>query len=277
MFSSGNGSERGRVTTWDVGDEIVVDMFAGIGYFAVPLVASKFPAEKRHRKRPTELCGSRSKGGGVDEANERYGRSFTQKQVRKLIAIEKNPDSFVCLLRNISLNGLGPFVTPILGDNREVGNTWLDQAQRVLMGYFPGTEKFLFRALRFLDSSTGGTVHYHHLCRKIHFQYLAICHIVQALFCSDPSFVSGMDATPQCPTDMDSLASFFTSFLPYPLIRLYYDHLNRMVLSCEMGPLVTTHAFTVVKSYSPHTFHCVADIHVTPNSLQTPLSTSHHS
>ena len=42
MFSKGNISEKLRIAKFDCEDEVVVDMFAGIGYFTLPyLVKAK--------------------------------------------------------------------------------------------------------------------------------------------------------------------------------------------------------------------------------------------
>ena len=38
MFSSGNGSEKMRVAKLDCSDEVVLDLYAGIGYFTLPLL-----------------------------------------------------------------------------------------------------------------------------------------------------------------------------------------------------------------------------------------------
>ncbi len=38
MFSSGNVTEKARVAAFNARGQIVVDMFAGIGYFTIPLL-----------------------------------------------------------------------------------------------------------------------------------------------------------------------------------------------------------------------------------------------
>ncbi len=75
-------------------------------------------------------------------------------------AIEKNPTAFRYLKENINLNKLNN-VIPILGDNREQN---LPPADRIIMGYFPGTENFLSTALKYVKS--GGTIHYHNTYKK---------------------------------------------------------------------------------------------------------------
>lgn len=119
MFASGNVDERERMEHLDCQGETVVDMFAGIGYFTLPL--AKYSGAKR------------------------------------VIACEKNPESYEFLVGNVSLNHLGDVVEPVLGDNRDLpeGN----YADRVLMGYVQRTAEFLPKALRIVRR--GGVIHYH--------------------------------------------------------------------------------------------------------------------
>jgi len=81
MFASGNIDERNRMRNIDCRNEKVVDMFAGIGYFTLPI--AKFAGAK------------------------------------EVIACEKNPESFHYLCENILMNNVQN-VTPILGDNRDL-------------------------------------------------------------------------------------------------------------------------------------------------------------
>ena len=81
MFASGNQYEKLRVTKLVKEGETVVDMFAGIGYFSIPIA--------KHSK----AC--------------------------KIYSIEINPDSYFYLLENIKLNGVDNIV-PILGDSKHV-------------------------------------------------------------------------------------------------------------------------------------------------------------
>lgn len=122
MLSKGNLSERGRLPPLVRPGEIVVDMFAGIGYFSIPIAKHARPG--------------------------------------KVYSIEKNPDSFRYLRENIRLNRVQERVSPTLGDCREVGLEGV--ADRVLMGYLPGTERFLPTAFRAMKPE-GGFIHYHDL------------------------------------------------------------------------------------------------------------------
>jgi len=120
MFSSGNMDERIRMAHVSNSNEIVVDLFAGIGYFTLPMAVH-----------------SRSK---------------------KIYAIEKNPVSFNYLSQNIVLNNVTHIVEPILGDNRKMAPK--DVADRVLLGYFGDTIRFLPIAVESLKNKCG-IIHFH--------------------------------------------------------------------------------------------------------------------
>jgi len=107
MYASGNVEERQRMGELDCKGETVVDMFAGIGYFTLPI----------------------AKFSGAE----------------KVIACEKNPDSHHYLLRNISANDVSEKVFPMLGDNRDIPGTGI--ADRIIMGYVQRTSEFLPKAL----------------------------------------------------------------------------------------------------------------------------------
>jgi tRNA wybutosine-synthesizing protein 2 len=127
MFSSGNVGERtsaasltrtvplGRTPSGPLGREIVYDMFAGIGYFSLPL--SK---------------------GDPDAL---------------VISCEKNPASYGYLLENIALNDLEGRVLPVLGDCRKALPEGC--ADRIVMGYIGGTMDYLGAGLRCLSSLGG--------------------------------------------------------------------------------------------------------------------------
>lgn len=77
MWSKGNNNERLRIAKLVEEDEVVLDMFAGIGYFSIPI--------------------------GV------------HSNAKHIYSIEINPNSYFYLNENIKLNKLDN-VTPILGD-----------------------------------------------------------------------------------------------------------------------------------------------------------------
>lgn len=112
MFSSGNVDERMRMATVRCDGETVVDMFAGIGYFSLPLAVHQNP--------------------------------------KRVIACEVNDVSHAYLVENIRVNGVEGKVEAILGDNRDLpGDAFAD---RVVMGYVKWTHEFLQTAFRLLKS-----------------------------------------------------------------------------------------------------------------------------
>jgi tRNA wybutosine-synthesizing protein 2 len=95
MYSQGNLAERKRMSKLGNG-EIVVDMFAGIGYFSIPMAVHSRPV--------------------------------------KIISIEINPVSFGYLRENIRLNRVENIIEPVEGDCASVTPRGI--ADRVIMGYF---------------------------------------------------------------------------------------------------------------------------------------------
>ncbi|MBU4139083.1 MAG: class I SAM-dependent methyltransferase family protein [Euryarchaeota archaeon] len=94
MYSQGNLAERKRMSRLGKG-EMVVDMFAGIGYFSIPMAVHSKP--------------------------------------EKIIAIEINPVSSCYLRENIKLNRVENIIEPVEGDCSLVTPRGI--ADRVIMGY----------------------------------------------------------------------------------------------------------------------------------------------
>jgi tRNA wybutosine-synthesizing protein 2 len=115
MFSSGNIDERIRMATIAKKDEVVVDMFAGIGFFSIPMAVHSRPKE--------------------------------------IFALEMNPMAFYYLKENIYMNGVGDIVTPVLGDNRMFKKKGI--ADRIVMGYLDNTHIFIPTALLILKKEGG--------------------------------------------------------------------------------------------------------------------------
>ena len=122
MFSKGNLSERKRLLPQIKEGETIVDMFAGIGYFSLPIA------------------------------------KFTK--AKQIFSIEKNPTSYNFLTDNISLNKINNVIA-IQGDCKIAAKTLPVKADRIIMGYFPGTEEFLPAA--FFLTKQGGIVHFHNI------------------------------------------------------------------------------------------------------------------
>jgi tRNA wybutosine-synthesizing protein 2 len=108
MFAAGNRTERARVGRLVGPGETVVDLFAGIGYFAIPA----------------------ARVGGA----------------RRVVAVEKNPVAVRYLRENVTLNHVAERVEVVEGDNRTVPLPRAE-AHRVLLGYLPTSIPWVPRAL----------------------------------------------------------------------------------------------------------------------------------
>ncbi len=115
MFSSGNIDERIRMATIAYDGEVIVDMFAGIGFFSIPMAVHSKPD--------------------------------------MIYALEKNPTAYYYLCENIKLNHVQNVVTPVLGDNREFHKEGI--ADRILLGYLEDTHLFIPKALSILKKEGG--------------------------------------------------------------------------------------------------------------------------
>lgn len=116
MYSQGNHNEKKRLMKLaDNKPEVIVDMFAGIGYFAIPI----------------------AKAGPNT----------------KIIAAEKNPDAFGFLEKNIRAN-YSTNVFPILGDCDNVITKDFPKANRILMGLIPSCKKYIPAAMRIAQKGT---------------------------------------------------------------------------------------------------------------------------
>ena len=127
MFAKGNVAERGRLAKQVKMDEIIVDMFVGIGYFSVPIAKIAKP--------------------------------------KKIHAIDLNENSIKYLKKTIEKNKLKN-IEVIKGDSKEVIKRLLAQgvkADRVLMGYLPPPVDFIKSALSIVKKN--GMIHYDDLIR----------------------------------------------------------------------------------------------------------------
>jgi len=108
--------------------EVVLDMFAGIGQFTIPIAVFSNPS--------------------------------------RIYSIEINPEAYNYLQENVRLNGVEGIVEPIMGDCRRIVDERLrGTADQVVMGYFWETGEALPQALHALKPS-GGVIHFHDLARR---------------------------------------------------------------------------------------------------------------
>ena len=130
MFSKGNINERKYLPTLVNDGEIIIDMFAGIGYFSLPIAKHASP--------------------------------------EKIYSIEINPVSYKSLVENIKINHLEEKIIPILGDSKkEVLNLSKSgiRADRVIMGVLPAPKDFIREALS-LVKDNGSIFHYEGVISK---------------------------------------------------------------------------------------------------------------
>ncbi|RZC65651.1 hypothetical protein C5167_009347 [Papaver somniferum] len=115
MFSWGNLSEKLRVARLDCKDEVIVDLFAGIGYFVLPF-----------------LVGAKAK---------------------QVYACEWNPHAIEALRRNVQLNSVADRCIILEGDNQVT--TPKRVADRVSLGLLPTSEASWITAVRALRIEGG--------------------------------------------------------------------------------------------------------------------------
>uniref|UniRef100_K3WQA5 tRNA wybutosine-synthesizing protein 3 n=1 Tax=Globisporangium ultimum (strain ATCC 200006 / CBS 805.95 / DAOM BR144) TaxID=431595 RepID=K3WQA5_GLOUD len=122
MFSSGNVTEKARMATIGCRNEVIVDLFCGIGYYVLPFLVHG-------------------------------GASFVH-------ACEWNPDSVNALRFNLERNNVAHKCQVYLGDNRETAPKLADVADRVNLGLLPTSIKAWPLAVQVLKPS-GGWFHVH--------------------------------------------------------------------------------------------------------------------
>jgi len=115
MWSKGNTTERKRIAGLVKEGETVVDLFAGIGYFSIPIAV--------------------------------------HSPVGEIYSIEINPNAYHYLCQNINLNKISDIVKPSLGDCRDLSPKGV--ADRVLMGYIGNTHHYLDVAMDALKEEGG--------------------------------------------------------------------------------------------------------------------------
>ncbi len=121
MFATGNRTERHRIAGLVRPGEVVGDLFAGIGYFSVPIAARADPA--------------------------------------RLVAVEKNPDAFPFLEQNLAPYRDRIPIETHLGDNRRISLSG-GRFDRLILGYLPTSEGWIPRALA-LARPSGAWIHLH--------------------------------------------------------------------------------------------------------------------
>jgi len=124
MFSAGNVNERRRMGEVVTDGEVVVDLYAGIGYYTLPILVHSGAAHVH--------------------------------------ACEWGPEAVLALDSNLEANGVTGRCTVHVGDNRETSKSLAGVADRVLLGLLPSSEEGYAPALGALRAG-GGVLHVHGL------------------------------------------------------------------------------------------------------------------
>lgn len=122
MYSSGNVTERHRIGNIDMKDEIVVDAFAGIGYYSLPMLV--------------------------------------RSNVKHLHACEINPNSIEALSWGAQKNNVSDKLTIHEGDNKITLANLRNISDRCHLGILPSSESIWKPAMECLKSE-GGWLHIH--------------------------------------------------------------------------------------------------------------------
>jgi len=131
MFSAGNVNERRRMGEVAGPEEVVVDMFSGIGYYSLPILVHS-------RASHVHCC-------------------------------EWNPEAIVALKWNLSKNRVEDRCTVHEGDNRLTSDVLRGVADRVILGLLPTAEGSFESSIEILRES-GGVLHVHGLARPNHYE-----------------------------------------------------------------------------------------------------------
>lgn len=121
MFSFGNITEKLRVASMSCAGEVLVDLYAGIGYFTLPFLVHA-------------------------------GAAFVH-------ACEWNPHAVVALTYNLKINGVSDRCQIHVGDNRTLKLSHI--ADRVNLGLIPSSEEGWPIACQVLRQDVGGILHIH--------------------------------------------------------------------------------------------------------------------
>ncbi|HUX99400.1 MAG TPA: class I SAM-dependent methyltransferase family protein [Candidatus Deferrimicrobium sp.] len=129
MFAKGNINERLRISKLVQSDEIIFDLFAGIGYFSLLLGKTGKP--------------------------------------KKIYAFELNPIAKFYLEENIKLNEINKdreIICPVLGDSKVEALKIPEKANRVIMGILPAPKEHIDTVFRIIDKEA--MVHYEGLLKQ---------------------------------------------------------------------------------------------------------------
>ncbi len=129
MFSKGNINERLRISQLVQNNEIIFDLFAGIGYFSLLVCKTGKP--------------------------------------KKVYAFELNPVAYHYLVENIQLNKINnerEIIVPILGDSNTEALNIAEKADRVIMGILPAPREHIDTVFKIMNKKA--VIHYEGLLKE---------------------------------------------------------------------------------------------------------------
>ncbi|NXJ66531.1 TYW2 protein, partial [Rostratula benghalensis] len=233
MFSPGNITEKLRVASLPCSGEVLVDLYAGIGYFTLPYLVHA-------------------------------GAAFAH-------ACEWNSHAVEALRRNLALNGVQDRCRVHHGDSRQAsgpgGLHWLelrDVADRVNLGLIPSSEEGWPVACRVLKKGTGGVLHIHHNVETPLAPTPAQTLVPQAETGSPEGDSSGGKVQRPTESGKETLRA---------RIRPAWQRWAEATAARIQGLLAELHGqpwttsilhIEVVKSYAPHVHHLVLDLECRP-------------
>ncbi len=207
MFAKGNITERKYLPQLIQENEIIVDMFAGIGYFSLGIAKYANP--------------------------------------KKIYAIEINPVSFNYLEENIKLNKLTSIITPILGDCAEevvkLGKQGI-RADRIIMGVFPAPYQYIQSALSVvkpntLDIHTKISIFLEKTAIKSHYSIYKDLNIKKNTVLHFEGVIMGRDFTEFYQKVQDQLhpMGYESSILAVRFVKSFGPKMYHIVLDLAMG------------------------------------------
>ncbi|KAM9269597.1 tRNA wybutosine-synthesizing protein 2 homolog [Cariama cristata] len=225
MFSPGNITEKLRVASLPCSGEVLVDLYAGIGYFTLPYLVHAAAA-------------------------------FAH-------ACEWNSHAVEALRKNLVLNGVQDRCCVHHGDNRQL--ELRDVADRVNLGLIPSSEEGWPVACRVLKKATGGVLHIHHNVETLPTPAMPQTPVLLAEQGSPegadpdgeaqhPTEVGGKDTLgPRIRPEWQRWAEATAARIRGLLAELHGQPWCTSILHIE-----------VVKSYAPHVHHLVLDLECRP-------------
>ncbi|XP_019376907.1 PREDICTED: tRNA wybutosine-synthesizing protein 2 homolog [Gavialis gangeticus] len=232
MFSSGNITEKLRVASLQCPGEVLVDLYAGIGYFTLPFLVHA-------------------------------GVAFVH-------ACEWNPHAVEALRRNLELNGVRDRCWIHPGDNRQL--ELQDVADRVNLGLIPSSEQGWPIACQVLRKDTGGILHIHQNVESFPAKALQLpCGLLEEQPLCNGQEDSGAQRNHRSPETADVMDSVqeiqFTGTRPeWQRWAEATGAQIRALLEKLRGEPWRTNILHIepVKSYAPHVHHLVLDLECRP-------------